>query len=536
MHDSTVQEEQKKYSRRSFLRGVGALSAGVAASTLVGCDASVEQTVKDPVEGPSWDHEADIVVCGYGGAGAITAICAHDAGSSVLILEKQPQDTPDKMNQTNSTRMSTASTMSFKSEQDAIDYLTASSMGRTPDDVIASWAKYACKVFDFMTSIGAPIINNERSGSEYSLELFPQGETYWSCSYEGQGIELWDSLDSAVKERGIEVIFDSPAKELITNAEREVIGVIAEKNGEKIRVKAKKAVVLGTGGFEHDPEMVKQFIWADPVKFYANPDNNGDGVKMAQDVGADLWHMYLAGGRFVPFIPDLGYALQNGSNDPFVYVTKYGKRFYKENWRNHSVLWEGFRFMTDYCDFVNTPCFQVFDQTAMDVGPVVRGGMMKVGAYEWSKDNSKELAAGWIIKGDTLEELAEAIAKEPEVGDKMDPAVFAETIATYNGYCEAGEDLEFGRDPKGLIPLVTPPFYALKMYPGGVNTFGGPRRNAKGQIVRPNGEPVGRLYGVGELGSVQGFLYSGGGWNICEIATSGQLAAEFASQETAWEA
>ena len=75
------------------------------------------------------------------------------------------------------------------------------------------------------------------------------------------------------------------------------------------------------------------------------------------------------------------------------------------------------------------------------------------------------------------------------------------------------------------------PIYALKMYPGGVNTFGGPRRNEKGQIVRPDGSVIHGLYGAGKMGSVLGFLYSGGGWNICECVVSGRLAADNAVME-----
>jgi len=197
-------------------------------------------------------------------------------------------------------------------------------------------------------------------------------------------------------------------------------------------------------------------------------------------------------------------------------------------------------FDTDLGDFPAIPCYSIFDQSAVAKGAVVSGGITQLaGQYKWSKDNSVEIQKGWILKGETIQELAAAIAKDPEDLDgygvgKMKPEVLADTIARYNEYCAAGSDPEFGNAPSTLKPLTTPPFYALKMYPGGVNTFGGPKRNAKSQVVDAYNKPIPRLYSAGELGSILGFLYSGGGWNICELVVSGQIAAKHALTEAPW--
>lgn len=526
-------------SRRNFIVGAGIAAAATAAG-MVGCSAGgtaqggAAKEGRNAEEVIAWEHEAEIVVCGFGGSGAITAIQASDNGASVLVLEKQPQDDGDKMNQTNSTRLCHATMMNFNSESEAVAYLTATSRGATPDDVIASWAKFAPHTGEFMQGLGADIFDAGET-TEYPLDLFPEGANYNCFNFKGQGPELWQVLQDAADERDIEVLYETPAMELVTNNEGVVIGVKAKRGDSDVYVKATKAVVLATGGFEYDFDMLNQYVYAPTPRFYANPDNTGDGIRMAQAAGADLWHMGLIGGRVIPFFPDLGFGLQGGTPDPYLLVDHYGKRFMNENWKAHSAVLESVKFSTDLCDFPAIPAFSIFDQTAVDAGPVVTGGMMKVNAYEWSKDNSKEIAAGWILKGDTIEELAAKMNDDPEIKGHMDPAVLAQTLSDFNGYASVGEDPQFGRPAADMQPLSTPPYYALKMYPGGVNTFGGPRRNAKGQIVKPDGQPVGHLYGTGEMGSVQGFLYSGGGWNICEIVVSGQIAANNAVEEEPWE-
>jgi succinate dehydrogenase/fumarate reductase flavoprotein subunit len=142
--------------------------------------------------------------------------------------------------------------------------------------------------------------------------------------------------------------------------------------------------------------------------------------------------------------------------------------------------------------------------------------------YIWSKDNSAEIEKGWIKKADTISELAEKIGR--------DPKVLEETVSRYNRYCEAGEDPDFGREAKLLLPIKTPPYYAMEQTPAVLNTQGGPRRNKHAQIVDPNGDPIPRLYSAGELGSIYGNCYNGGG-NNGENMAFGQIAGRNAAAE-----
>ena len=545
-------EAPRKLSRREFVKGAAVGTAGAAAAgALASCAPAATPapttapeptaaTVAAAVPGvpEQWDKEADVVIVGYGGAGAVAAITAADAGAQVLVLEKQPADTETQTNQTNSTRLCYSAMMNFYNKEDAIRYLQFCSRGATPDDVIEAWAEYAISTKDWIESMGGTLTNGGQT-SEYPDTIVPGAYSYDMMVHENNGPGLWETLSTAAESRdNVEVVFETPGKELVKTCEGEIVGVVADSPEGEIAVKAKKAVILTTGGFEFDEELLNNYIYGYPCKFYANPGSTGDGLRMAQAAGAALWHMSLIGGRVIPYFPELGYGLGGGTPTPFMLVTKYGKRWVKWPWKSHSAWTQAMKFDTDLGEFPMIPSFSIFDHSPVSAGPLFSGGrtgmMAMKGQYQWSEDNSVEIEKGWVLKGETIEELASVIAQDPEDAGKMKPEVLAETLSNYNQYCADGLDPEFGRSPETLIPLETPPYYALKMYPGGVNTFGGPKRDATSQVVDAFNNPIPRLYSAGELGSILGFLYAGGGWNICEIVVSGQLAGKNAAAETDW--
>jgi predicted oxidoreductase len=115
----------------------------------------------------------------------------------------------------------------------------------------------------------------------------------------------------------------------------------------------------------------------------------------------------------------------------------------------------------------------------------------------------------------------------------LDPTALADTVTRWNSYCESKYDPEFGRTLM-MAPFVEKPFYAIELSPSMLNTQGGPRRNEKGQIVRPDGSPIARLYSAGELGSIYSYLYQGTG-NIGECLAFGRVSGRNAAAETPWE-
>jgi hypothetical protein len=500
-------------------------------------------------EEKKWDKEYDVVVAGYGGAGISTAITAHDNGASVIILEKAPFPGGGQ------TRTSGVGAAFVTDPERAAQYLYAASSNGLEDADKASKISLVpmedCLIFmkemannpDWLKAMGVEHTVRKRSSAAYSK--FPGANSFGHVVIKGWGAQFLAAMQIQIEKRGIEVLFETPATELIQNAEtREIIGVYATNKEKKIAIKARKGVVLCTGGFEFDEEMKANYLRPFPLKFSGWPYNTGDGIKMAQRVGADLWHMNTMVGYLNIWVPEYkaAWLLVFGRG---IWVNKYGKRYTDEgiNIKSHNWWLKHSDFNLSEPGYADIPTYLIFDETIRKQGPVSANSasdpryLLGIQAYPaelggcpegWSHDNMREIEKGWIKKADTVEELGRLI------GGTMDPAVLKETVIKYNSYCEQGYDPEFGRGVPSLKPLVTPPFYSCALYPGGINTCGGPRRNAYGQVLDPYKEVIPRLYSAGEMGSICGNIYAIGGLNAGEMLASGRLAGKSAAALKSW--
>jgi len=150
--------------------------------------------------------------------------------------------------------------------------------------------------------------------------------------------------------------------------------------------------------------------------------------------------------------------------------------------------------------------------------------------YVWSPDNQAEIDRGWIMKSNTIEELGNRLRADSDNNGLMGSDALRATLKRYNESCRKGKDLDFDKPEEWLIPLEDPPYYAVKLWPGGPNTQGGPKRNAKGQVLRVDNAPIPRLYSAGEMGSFWGMIYHGGG-NLAECIAFGRIAGANAAAE-----
>jgi succinate dehydrogenase/fumarate reductase flavoprotein subunit len=192
----------------------------------------------------------------------------------------------------------------------------------------------------------------------------------------------------------------------------------------------------------------------------------------------------------------------------------------------HCVYYELTGFDTQRLEYPRVPSYFIFDRKRMEAGPLAQPYSGPAGPhrlYTWSRDNMKELEKGWIVTGKTVRELARKL--------DMAPGVLDNTVKTWNRYCEKGKDDKFGRNPIDLVPIGNPPFYAIRLFPGGASTLGGPRRNRHSQVVDPYGKPIPGLYSAGELGSVYGMFDPGGG-TLGECIVFGRIAGENAARES----
>jgi len=483
----------------------------------------------------NWEMEADVVVVGFGAAGMAAAVTAHELDADVLMLEKAPEG-----KEGGNTRVAGQGYLNASSPDKAAAYLTALCGPYTvPEKMIRVWAEEVCRNNVWLASLGCDPQEHQHppEGIEFPdlpgsdcVHKFHDGPTY--------GYSLtWKRFESLVKERPIRVCYETPGKELIQDGEtREILGIRAMQDGKTINVKARKAVVLTCGGFENNQEMIRNYLAGMPYCYTSgSPYNEGDGITMAMAVGADLWHMNnFAGPSMALKVPEFPttFSMQalhfsKVMAGGMIVVGPDAKRFTDEKFKTR----HGKIPMNGKWRPLSTPCpmFMVFDQAMFEAGPLYdknpsHGWTQVVERYEWSEDNSAELAKGWIKSAGTVADLARGIG--------LDPDALTGTVKRWNADAETHEDHDFGRTLM-LAPLQKAPFYAVELSPSMLNTQGGPRRNEDARILRPDGTPIPRLYSAGELGSIYSYLYQGTG-NIGECLAFGRISGRNAVAETPW--
>lgn len=328
-----------------------------------------------------------------------------------------------------------------------------------------------------------------------------------------KGVALVARLLRGLVDRGVAIRRSSPVDGLVV-ANDEVVGV---RSGD-VSIGARRAVVLASGGFEWDSEMVRSFIGYDIVPVSAAT-NTGDGLQMALEAGAAVANMRSYFGTAVAYDPtsdDGGSpAVQAGqaglpirSHAATLIINRRGKRFLNEHTRYNDFPKAFGNFSTEGPGLPNLgAAWLIFDATA-------RSQVAVLSAAPGGPDPA------WLHPSATVEELAEKL--------DVDPATLAATIAEYNGLAERGADPEFGR--RSLAPIGSAPYYALRLYPGVLSTTGGPRISGRGEVLRYDGTPLPGLYAAGTVAAgVFGYLYPSGGSPIAMAMTFGFLAGQHAA-------
>ena len=545
---SKGENDKAKLNRRDFLKGMATGAAGMVSGSLLSGQASEAWAGTTKAYASliptSWDKEADVVVLGYGGSGIVAAIEAADGGASVLALEKSPISG-------GCTKVSDTNITAPKSVASMVAYLKDTiAQNNVSDPVIKAVSEETYKNPEWLESMGikfevGDMVMTEfptASGQPDMTTGRPSGSNAKKAPTKGaHGGILCDALVEQAEARGVKVLYNTPAKELIQDPEtREIIGVRAEQEGKEIVVKARKAVILCTGPFDFNDEMVRDYLRPYPMKFAGWIYNTGDGIPMATKVGAKLWHMNGLCGYYCPWFEEgkTGYLIFGARKPSWMYCDKYGERFADESHLMEHNFWKHMVEIDETgLGYSRNPGWIVFDETARLAGPVASSYTSWLpeemgGAPEFSRDNSEEIAKGWIIKGNTLKDLAAKTG--------MDAENLKAEVDQINEAVAKGVPDRFGRASKGFMGVLGTwddgPYYAMRLYVGGISTMGGPERNERGQVVGYDGNPIPRLYEAGVLGSIWGDHYGPAGANVgISVLAGGRIAGRHAAAEKSWE-
>ncbi|HZC52539.1 MAG TPA: FAD-dependent oxidoreductase, partial [Mycobacterium sp.] len=510
-----------------------------------------------------WDSEVDVVVLGSGGAGLTAALSAASAGASVAVFEKAPTVG-------GTTAVSggivwiPAHNRSPDGEltvADALRYLRAQSHGSMDDALVETFVRTGAAMLDFVEAhsglrfeiaTGFPDYQPElpggqpaggRSLSATPFDLAQLGEwatqiTSFPADWSNVGFdaETRARLHAAIDERtshlcvagtaliagllkglldiGVTPQVNARAEQLLGEG-GEVTGVRVALPGGGLRVRARRGVILGTGGFEWDPVLAQAFLRGPMHGAVSPPNNTGDGLRMAMAHGADLGNMGEA--WWVPIVRIPGDTIDGKPRSRSVrlertrprsiMVNAAGRRFVNEACDYNSMA-GAFHYLDPRGGYVNDRGWIVFDSVHLQ-----RYGFLGVAPGQPVPD--------WFCESADLAELADKTG--------IDAVGLARTVQEWNRHVAAGTDPDFGRGSsaydgywgddsattlagKTLGPIDTAPYYAVPVCMGSMGTKGGPRTDPDGRVLHVSGEPITGLFAAGNaMAGATGRAYGGAG-------------------------
>ncbi|MBS0319856.1 MAG: FAD-dependent oxidoreductase [Proteobacteria bacterium] len=496
----------------------------------------------------------DVIVVGYGFAGGAAAIAAADAGCRVTVLEKMA--VPGGISICSGGGMRVASDAAK-----ALAYLEATNQGTIERPLLERFAREMTELrghFEQLAQASGATLKIIARPANYALpgwDTFhflevdevpgfdPRTEFPHARSLRA-GINAFKVVADNVRARpAIDVRFGAAVTRLERDADGCVCGVVATIDGHATRIGARRGVILACGGFEANAAMQQQYWQLRPVLPAATRGNTGDGLRMAQAVGADLRHMWHFHGSYGFRHPDPAYVFgirtkklpdwTPGVQPPtaplsWILVDRTGRRFMNEyEPYAHDTSARAFdRFDATTLQMPAVPATMLFDETRRKLYPVARSFINDpdIRCYDWSDDNLKEVDLGMLQRADTLDEVARAL--------QVDPAVLHATIGRWNDLCATDAADPLGRPAGSRAPVVDPPFYFGHVWPVVSNTQGALAHDVEQRVLDPYGAPIAGLYVAGELGSIWGYVYLSGG-NLAECFISGRIAAHAAAARAA---
>ncbi len=531
-----------------------------------------------------WDHEVDVVVLGSGGAGLTAALAAAVNGATVEVYEKAAT--------VGGTTAVSGGIVWIPAHnrapdgeltpEDAMAYLRAQSLGYMDDELVETFVKTGAPMLDFVeehtdlvfeVATGFPDYKPElpggkpgggRSLNTKPFDLARLGE--WSdrissfpADFSNVGIDaetrarIHASVDNesgdycvagtaliagllrGLLDRGVVPHTEARATELIADA-LGITGVRIQQGDKEMRVRAAKAVILGTGGFEWDPHLVEAHLRGPMRGAVSPPNNTGDGLRMAMAHGADLANMSEA--WWVPIVqipgdtfgghPRSRSVRLERTRPRSIIVNRVGKRFVNEAGEYNSMAGP-FHFLDPKLGYANDPAWIVFDS-------------LHLKHYGFLGVEPDGPVPEWFCQSADLDELGQKTG--------IDPEGLAATLAAWNAHVAEGRDPEFARGAsaydgywgddkatttagKTLGPIDTAPYFAVPVSVGAMGTKGGPRTDRDGRVQHVSGTAITGLFAAGNaMAGATGKAYGGAGGTLGPAMVFGYRAGYAAATGT----
>jgi len=585
-----------KKSRREFFKNAALAGAGVAATSLIPQSLEAKTTV-------SWDRVIDVVVVGAGAAGFPAAIRAHEAGASVVLLEASFDVGGHAIVSGGNVPLGGGNSAQKKHNiNDSPDLLFADltdwsviNPNGFPDyryndrEIIRAFADNAAPTHEWLVAHGVIFVNkspDDLGGNSVGNSVFREMHTapmQWPRPETGapfppsvqattsHGVGMMRPLEASARKLGIPILLEHKMTELIRenpNGGR-VLGVVVENKGKKLRFRARKAVILATGGSTSnvnfrrmfDPRLTEEYdgVAGEPWSI-----QDGSGELAAMAIGASLWGAYNQTGEFGSALTKPGrigcqygyvnlrwmpgskaFPLARASGlgvadwQDLILVNEAGRRFYDETvgqFRANSANKVNPYTPGSYRNLFNVKMdphgWNFLNAALAGTGQAKNGGGPIWAIFdadaakreEWDpKPPNVDTERGYFFSANTLAELAAKIVMKHQ--PKGLPAKELEaTVARYNSFVDAGKDPDFDK-PKPKYKIQTPPFYAAWATPIVHDTRAGLRINPKCQVQDLNGKVIAGLYCAGE--SAGGFSEHG----LARCACQGYIAGDVAAKE-----
>lgn len=493
-------------SRRAFIKG-GTATAAVAAA-----GAALTAAGTALADEPTWDEEADVVVVGFGAAGAAAAVEALEAGSTVSVVEHSGRGGGSTILSGGLLYMGGTKLQEELGVEDSADnmlaYVTKAAGQDASADLVGLFCSGSGDLYDWCVAHGMTFDGTVDTEGYNVIEpagvclAYSGNERAWQYAQvatpaprghapNGGGAGIFEPLETIVEEKAT-VHYNTQGTGLVTDDAGAVIGITAtDADGNEMRIKANKGVVISAGAFTMNDTMLYDYA---PYALATSSRtgcqyDDGSGILMGLKIGA------ASKSLGVPNIQEFIYRFQDMPCG--VMVDFRGHRFLGEDWYG---TWIGRGVQQ------NSP-----DESYMIVDSVIN---------EHVDDNLGMQEAELVAQADTIEDLANQLG--------IDAGNLSATIERYNSLVAAGEDTDFHKNPKYLKAVETAPFYAydFSLNKCGFHTLGGLKINENAQVLDLDGNPIEGLYAAGRSSCGIFGYYPGSGSSIADALTFGRIAGQ----------